>query len=124
MFVFGKDPEIENKDKSYELTYWRKRPSVHEWFRELGVRKGIEGCDNPDEFNGVKVPIEECDVKDFVNDIINKNMNYDVEGFFFGSDAELDDDEYEEYLKENLEAAALMLGALTRGHSLYYDSWW
>ncbi|MDD5400816.1 MAG: hypothetical protein PHQ93_06500 [Sulfurimonas sp.] len=102
---------------------WRKTPSVHEWFRQLGVKKSIEDCDD-DSFNGVKVPITMKDIKQFRKDLLNKNMNYKVQGFFFGDDSNMDKEEYSYYMEQNLKSIEVMKQELKNGKKIYYSSWW
>jgi hypothetical protein len=97
---------------------------VHEWFRQLGIKKGINGCENPDTFSGVAVPIKEEDITQLINDLCDKNMAYTTEGFFFGSDSEMNDLEFSYYMYKNFENIANMLEELEKGNSIYYDSSW
>ncbi|MDA7817058.1 hypothetical protein N9A28_02590 [Sulfurimonas sp.] len=118
----GLDMYIENS--SEELVFsWRKFPSVHEWYRELGLKKGIDGCDELG-FNGVQVPITMKDVKKFKKDLLNKNMNYDVKGFFFGSDSNMDKEQFSYYMEENMKSIKVMKEELNKGKKIYYSSWW
>ena len=120
----GLDSTIRTKGDFDEIAYWRKVPSVHEWFRQLGIKKGIDGCEDADDFNGINVPITKEDISDLINDLCAKNMNYDVEGFFFGSDSEMDDLQFAYYMKYNFEQIYKILEAFDDGDELYYTSWW
>jgi len=102
---------------------WRKFPSVHEWFRQLGLKKGIKNCEEW-EFNGVNVPITMKDIKKFKKDLLNKNMNYDVEGFFFGSDSDMSEEDFSYYMEENMKSIKTMKQELRNGKKIYYTSWW
>ena len=117
----GLDMYIIN-DRKKEVFYWRKTPSVHEWFRQLSIKKEI--IDEDSTFNQIQVPITLQDIKDFEKDLLNKNMDYEVTGFFFGSDSDMDDEEFEFYMKENTESIRLMKKALKKGRKIHYTSWW
>ena len=107
-----------------DVAYWRKVPSVHEWFRQLGIKKGIDKCEDPEHFNGIEVPIVKEDISDLINDLCAKNMDYEVKGFFFGSDKEMDDLHFAYYMRDNFDQIENMLIALKKGKDLYYTSWW
>ena len=118
----GLDMYIENNNEEV-VFQWRKFPSVHEWFRELGFKKGIKNCEEW-EFNGVNVPITMKDIKKFKKDLLNKNMNYDVEGFFFGSDSDMSEEDFSYYMEENMKSIKTMKQELKNGKKIYYTSWW
>ena len=118
----GLDMSVINENDE-GIFFWRKFPSVHEWFRQLGIKKGIENCGRM-FFNGVEVPITIQDIKKFKKDLLNKNMNYDVEGFFFGSDSDMTEEEYSYYMEENMKSIKLMKQELQKGKKIYYTSWW
>ena len=120
--MFYKKNERENEDR--DVAFWRKMPSIHEWFRQLGIKKGIDGCKDPDEFNGIEVPITKEDITNLTNDLCTKNINYDVEGFFFGSDSEMNDVQFARYMEYNFEQIVSILEELDDGKELYYTSWW
>jgi hypothetical protein len=116
---------VKNDTKKIEpIAYWRKTPSVHEWFRQLGISKGIQDCKDPENFNGIKVPITEKDMTQLIDDLCNKNMDYTISGFFFGSDEELDDLNFSYYMAHNFEQITKILLELKKGSELYYTSSW
>lgn len=117
----GLDMYIENNEEV--VFQWRKTPSVHEWFRQLGLKKEIINCDEF-SFNQVEVPITMKDIKKFKKDLLNKNMNYDVEGFFFRSDSDMTDEEFSYYMEENMKSIFRMKQQIRKGKKIYYSSWW
>lgn len=118
----GLDMYIVNDDREV-VFYWRKTPSIHEWFRQVGIKKGLKECDEM-SFNQVEVPITMKDIKNFKKDLLNKNMNYEVQGFFFGSDSDMDEEEYSYYMEENMKSILRMKEQISRGKKIYYTSWW
>jgi len=112
MLIFDENQE--------EVTYWRKEPAIHDWFRQLADKKGIKY----DIFNGVKVPVTIDDVLELQSKILTLDLDLEASGFFFGSNSDMTELEKTHFRTRNLSTIADMLEALGEGHTIHYDSWW
>ena len=102
------------EEETQELAYWRKFNALHNWMeQEYLERKGNS------EFNCVKMQLTEDTLNKLEQDCKDKKL-IPVQGFFFGSQEPVSDDEYQEVL----EFIAKAREAIKEGNSVYYDSWW
>ena len=102
-----------------EVVYWRKEPALHDWFQELADEKGIVY----NSFNCVKVPVTAEDLTRLIDDIKNKRLNMERTGSFFGSNSNMDSDEYEDWEKRIIDDLSTALVETQYGE-VHYDSWW
>ena len=101
-----------------EIAYFRKEPAIHDWFENLAIEKGIEF----DSFNGVKVLLEIEDLHRLIDDLANKRLNYDANGFFFGSNKESENSN--SWHNQMIGIFQKIIDESDEDSELFYDSWW
>jgi hypothetical protein len=111
-------PSITTKDTNLvkEFDYWRKFNAFHGWVENYYNKLGGE-----EEFNCVKVPVTERFLKE-LEEVVKERELEPTSGFFFGSQEELEDEDYE--LLEELITKCRSFLAESSENVLYYDSWW
>lgn len=110
--------KIEGEDTKYnQFMYWRKHYVLHDWMEKLYVsRNGKE------EFNCVKIILNESDLLKLKNDVINDKLIPSDKSFFENSN---DYKNYCEEIKEkDLEFIDIALSIIQDDTIVYYDSWW
>lgn len=103
-------------DDQQDLCYWRKFNALHNWMEQLYRTKS---GDDEEEFNCIKILLNQEDLDALEEVCLNKKL-VPKEGFFFGSQEPVTDDEYEDLLKD----IGKMREAVRDGFYVYYDSWW
>lgn len=98
-----------------ELAYWRKFNNLHGWMHTLYNEKG--GADPRFNCNNVRLMPEDLDRLEKLAE--DKGLE-PVEGFFFGSQQDMNDDDMESVLHFVFEARE----AIAQGKAVFYDSWW
>ena len=104
-----------------EIQYWRKNRFIHNWIEEnVYFLKAKEVLDKIEEFDTIYVKLNEFDLEQLKQDILSdKIKEYDMKGFFFGSQ------DYNEKMKEeDLKFVENALKAIKEGDEIYYYSWW
>lgn len=97
-----------------EIDYWRKFNALHNWMQELYIRKGGKAI-----FNCIKLPLTLEDLAELGKACEAKSLK-PVEGFFWGSQEEVQAAEYLEVLKFIRKARDY----ISNGYTVCYDSWW
>lgn len=114
MYAYSKkSPESEQ----VEISYWRKHNALHGWMENLYRQRG-----GTEEFNCVELELFECDLEKLESDVKERNLS-PVGGFFFGS-TEYSEERWQEESKGDLEFIAKARECLSRGESVFYNSWW
>lgn len=108
---------FKGKHNPEEILYWRKEPAIHDWFEQLAILKGIQF----DSFNCIKVPLTKQNILDLINAISEGNLNFQRQGFFFGSNSDDNNDEWKQYQIDQLNS---ILPHFKDRRKIYYDSWW
>lgn len=104
---FDEEPPI-------EFAYWRKFNALHAWMENLYHSKG-----GKQEFNCIKLPLTLEDLEALKSVCKNKELT-PKEGFFFGSQAPVDNEAYDNVLQFIKEAKQ----HINNGYTVCYDSWW
>lgn len=102
-------------DEPINLCYWRKFNALHNWMEQLYRAKGGD----EDMFNCVRLPLTVDDLNALEEACSNKELE-PVEGFFFGSQDPVTNEEYDDLFKD----IGKMKEAIRDGFIVYYDSWW
>lgn len=105
--------EIEDKELE-EIHYWRKHPNLHGWMETLYRKKGGTG----EDFNGNLLVLTPEDLDDLATSIIDKELPQ-TSGFFFGSSGETEEED-----QDVLEFVKKAHREISKGYTVYYDSWW
>lgn len=108
--------EVKNPDLVEEFDYWRKFNAFHGWVEDYYNKLGGE-----EEFNCIKVPVTDRFLKE-LEEVVKERGLKPTPGFFFGSQEELEDEEYE--LLEELIVKCRDFLAESSENVLFYDSWW
>lgn len=103
----------EATDDSEEIYYHRKTPALQDYMTDLYLEKGGEN----EAFNCRNLRITLEDLEQLEHEVINKNLNEDAGGFFWGKHLE------EDY-KEIQEAINAAKKALNEGYFVYYTAWY
>ncbi len=101
----------EGKD-NIDLGYWRKHPNLQGFMEGLYYEKGGEG-----EFNCVDVELTLEDINALESTLDNEALP-ETAGFFFGENS---DDHYAEQDRDFIVSAR---GAINKGYTVVYSSWW
>lgn len=105
------------KTSSQEIAYWRKHNRLHGWMEELWREKtGKES-----EFNTEEVLLELIDITNLEKTIINNELP-ETEGFYFGLDSYVCDEE--EQKEQDLKFIKEAKQAIMEGDEVIYNSWW
>lgn len=107
---------VKNTDFVQKFDYWRKFNAFHGWVKDYYFKLGGE-----EEFNCVKVPVTERFLKELEEAVKERSLK-PTTGFFFGSQDELEDGDYE--LLEKLVIKCRSFLAKSPENILYYYSWW
>lgn len=97
-----------------ELNYWRKFNALHGWMENLYHSKG-----GKEEFNCKKLPLTLEDLE-ALKAVCKKKELTPTEGFFFGSQAPVDKEAYDNVLQFIKKAKQ----HISNGYTVCYDSWW
>jgi len=100
-------------DNDTELMYWRKHPNLQGLMQELYEKKG----GSSEQFNVVPVELTNEDLIEIGEKIVNNKLP-STSGFFFGSDSD------EHYFNKDIEFLEKAKEAISKGHKVYYTSWW
>ncbi len=98
-------------EDSLEIFYWRKHPNLHGWMEQLYYEKG-----GTQQFNCVPVVLSADDLDRLEQDIRSDRLPL-TDGFFFGK---TEGSEQEEDLKFVAKARDF----ISRGFTVFHDSWW
>jgi hypothetical protein len=114
---------FEREDKEYEyfdgrqpeeIFYWRKFNALHGWMQNLYESRG-----GTQSFNCIRIQLFTDDLEALKEACKSKSL-VPVNGFFFGSQDPVDDDDYASVLKFITVAEEY----IRDGFVVYYDSWW
>ena len=108
------DFEMDNEFKK-EIAYWRKHNALHAWMQDLYREKG---GDAP-SFNCIPLRLTEADLNRLIEDARALLLESKT-GFFWGGSYSYDADT----AKPDIDFAYKALADITKGYSVYYDSWW
>ena len=109
--------EIIDRSKCVEIGYWRKFNALHGFFENYW----IEELGNDGEFNCVALEVDE-DVLRLLEQAVKGKSLVPVSGFFFGSQAPLDEDDYEAV--SNFVEQVKTIHKTEPDYVVLYDSWW
>lgn len=98
-----------------ELAYWRKFNNLHGWMHTLYNEKG--GADPQFNCNNVRLMPEDLDR---LEKLAQAKALEPVEGFLFGSQEDMTDDDREEILDFVSKARE----AIEQDKAVFYSSWW
>ena len=114
---------FEREDKEYEyfdgrqpeeIFYWKKFNALHAWMQNLYESRG-----GTQSFNCIGIQLFTDDLEALKEACKSKSL-VPVNGFFFGSQDPVDDDDYASVLKFITVAEEY----IRDGFVVYYDSWW
>ena len=103
-----------DNESPVDIAYWRKFNALHGWMEQLYISKG-----GNQEFNCIDMQLTRDDLQKLKQACKDKTLT-PTEGFFFGSQAPVTDDAYNEVLEFISDAVE----AIKDGYVVYYSSWW
>lgn len=103
-----------DEESPIEFAYWRKFNALHAWMENLYHSKG-----GKEEFNCKKLPLTLEDLE-ALKAVCKKKELTPTEGFFFGSQAPVDKEAYDNVLQFIKKAKQ----HISNGYTVCYDSWW
>lgn len=113
---FTKDHDFEYFDGEApkEISYWRKFNALHAWMENLYKSRG-----GTKQFNCIGLQLFLDDLEALKEACDSKSLT-PKEGFFFGSQEPVDEDDYTSVL----EFITVAEEHIHDGFVVYYDSWW
>ena len=123
MYAYTVPANAENEDFKFmlaegqetsEISYWRKFNALHGWMEDLYRSLGGE-----DSFNCVPIKLT-AERLDMLEAACSSKQLQPRQGFFFGGQDELDEEDYEAVE----EFIAKARSCIASGKDVYYDSWW
>ena len=100
--------------KPEEISYWRKFNALHGWMENLYSSRG-----GSNQFNCLALPLYSDDLQALKKACETKSLE-PVEGFCFGTQEPVTDEEYVDVLAFITKAEMY----IHTGYVVYYDSWW
>lgn len=105
---------LSHEDDIEDLAYWRKFNALHNWMVEY-----YDSLEGNQEFNCVYMELDAEALDKLMQACLNKELK-PTEGFFFGSQDPVTDEEYESVLQFISEAQ----DALAKGLKVTYSAWY
>lgn len=86
----GKTREAAQKNDA-EIAYWRKHNRLEGFMKNLWIEKGRPDKNEsyPDVFNCITLELSPADIDRLERDVVNDTLP-ETQGFFFGSDSQID----------------------------------
>jgi len=87
----GKTRETKDETDYVEIAYWRKHNRLEGFMKDLWIEKGRPGANEkyPNDFNCIMIELTPTDIDRLLRDTINDTLP-ETQGFFFGSDSQMD----------------------------------
>lgn len=113
-FISPDETDDKDAEELRELDYWRKFNALHGWMEDQYIAKG-----GTNDFNCIKLQLDETLLAKLEDACIHKQLT-PRQGFFFGSQEQVTDEEYDDVLKFISKARA----EIAEGRVVFYASWW